>query len=256
MTLLRMSHFLGRGGPGTTRGAPPCGGPRRESIDSPLSRQHKANFAASGHHYTLVSRCCVAMIRRGQRTSRVSDPTGRNIAKGVGRAADPIQAHGVLPGGFHEPHLHAGRAALAVVVAAWARCGRRHCRPALMSDRLHRVWIMFVVLAFCFCQKPAKANDDFSVDDRLDQSIALNGAQRVVVRCFCFKRELREVRGSRDVTLRLSANLSSVGYHGKQEKRTRIPEALMRFRETRDGDAVMLESREYTFIHHVFMLKD
>ena len=35
---------------------PSRGGPRRPWIDSPLSRQHKAHFAASAHHGTFVSR--------------------------------------------------------------------------------------------------------------------------------------------------------------------------------------------------------
>jgi hypothetical protein len=128
-----------------------------------------------------------------------------------------------------------------------------------MPGRLLRPGICFAVLLLVACRPPVIAStreDDFSVGGRLDQVAAVDGVQRIAVRCYCFKRQLREVAGSREVVLRLSANWSSVGYHGRQEKPGHIPEALMRFRETRDGGVLTLESREYTFIHHAFLPSD
>ncbi|MBL8297220.1 MAG: hypothetical protein JNN30_02625 [Rhodanobacteraceae bacterium] len=54
--------------------------------------------------------------------------------------------------------------------------------------------------------------------------------------------------------LEIAATYDSVGYHGKQEKPERIEDTRMRFVTRRDGDALVLESRERSMMHHAFVL--
>jgi hypothetical protein len=96
--------------------------------------------------------------------------------------------------------------------------------------------------------------DDFSVSGRITQDISVQGTRTVVIRCFCPNREVRRDAAAKGMRLRIEGTHSSVGYHGLQEKPTRLDEDLLRFVERWDGESLTIESREYTYIHHAFIL--
>lgn len=100
----------------------------------------------------------------------------------------------------------------------------------------------------------AQTADDISVSGMLEQTVPLDGAKRVVVRCYCPQRATQTAKTADTVVLDIAAIYDSVGYHGVQKKPERIEDAQMRFVATRDGDVLVLESREWRSMHHAFRL--
>ena len=47
---------------------------------------------------------------------------------------------------------------------------------------------------------------------------------------------------------------SSSGYHGPGETPTAVPESMLRFKASESGDALILESREYSYMHNGFLI--
>lgn len=116
---------------------------------------------------------------------------------------------------------------------------------------LHLPLALLALLSAC---APKPANDDFSITGNTVQRVALDGATQVIVRCHCVTRAVRTEAGANAVVLRIAANYSSVGYHGRQNKPTQIDDERMRFAASRDGDALVLESHERTMMHHAFIV--
>jgi hypothetical protein len=56
------------------------------------------------------------------------------------------------------------------------------------------------------------------------------------------------------VELDIEGTHSSQGYHGNQEKPRTVAPELLRFAEHRSDGEVLLESREYTYIHHAYLI--
>lgn len=118
--------------------------------------------------------------------------------------------------------------------------------------------LLFALVAPGVCTRSHAApdNDDFSVTAQSQQQVAVDGVRQVVLRCYCLWRRVVEVDGLPQIEITSKTTYSSVGYHGEQDKPKTISEAAMRFIQRRNGDTLILESRENTFIHHAFLLDD
>jgi hypothetical protein len=99
----------------------------------------------------------------------------------------------------------------------------------------------------------AQTADDISVSGTLEKAVPLDGARRVV-RCYCPQRATQAAKTADTVVLDIAATYASVGCHGSRKKTERIEDAQMRFVATRDGDALVLESRERRSMHRAFRL--
>jgi len=109
---------------------------------------------------------------------------------------------------------------------------------------------MIAALALCL----GGCTDDFSVSAGLRQHIASERADTVVVRCYCPSREVVRSSSVSGVELDVEGTHSSQGYHGEQEKPRTVAPELLRFVERRSDGEILLESREYTSIHHAFLI--
>ncbi len=96
--------------------------------------------------------------------------------------------------------------------------------------------------------------DDFSVSGDYVQRVSAKTVQTVVIRCHCLNRVVTQTPGLDDIQLRISGTHSSVGYHGPQIKPDAIDTELLRFVERRADGTLVLESQEYTYIHHAFII--
>lgn len=97
-------------------------------------------------------------------------------------------------------------------------------------------------------------SDDFSVSGDLHQRVSVADSDVIVVRCYCPNREVIYSSNVSYVELHGVGTHSSKGYHGEQEKPRSVSPELLRFSERRTDGRLILESREYTYIHHAFLV--
>ena len=98
------------------------------------------------------------------------------------------------------------------------------------------------------------SSDDFSVSGSIAQSIPIKTNQTVTIKCFCRNRTIKTNEIGNTLELSVTGTHSSVGYHGEQEKPEFIAEGLLRFVEKQTTGGLTLESREYTYIHHAYII--
>lgn len=125
-----------------------------------------------------------------------------------------------------------------------------------MRPRYLLVLSALVVLGACARPRPVSDNNDFSITAQSQQQVALDGIRQVVLRCYCFRRRVVEVTGLPQIEIASTTTYDSVGYHGQQDKPKTIDDAALHFIERREGDTLILESRERTYMHHAFLLND
>jgi hypothetical protein len=126
----------------------------------------------------------------------------------------------------------------------------------MASAQLSRAEIVLSIacVALCLGGCARTRSDDFSVSRGLRQRVSSERTDTIVIRCYCPRREV--VRSSRvsGVELDVDGTHSSQGYHGDQEKPRTVAPELLRFVERRSDGEILLESREYTYIHHAFLI--
>lgn len=103
---------------------------------------------------------------------------------------------------------------------------------------------------------PVSESDDFSVSGVTTQYISIDNTGPIIIRCYCQKRSITRHSENAKLTLVIAGTHSSVGYHGTQDKPDVIAPQLLRFAERREGNSLILESKEYTYIHHAFIIDD
>jgi len=102
----------------------------------------------------------------------------------------------------------------------------------------------------------AQSSTDFYIRNATVQRIAVPRDQTIVIKCYCPSRKATEDANSTELELRFSGTFSSVGYHGDQKKPSSIPEKFMRFTVTKNGSKLTIESHEFQFIHHLFVIDE
>jgi hypothetical protein len=112
-----------------------------------------------------------------------------------------------------------------------------------------------VILSGCARARSISGLSDFSIDGQLEQRVSAGEAKKVIIRCRCPKRTVFTAAGN-DIVLHIKANYSSVGYHGDQTVPTQIEPGQMGFAQRSKDDALLLDSREQSYIHHLFLLTD
>ena len=98
------------------------------------------------------------------------------------------------------------------------------------------------------------SSDDFAVTGKITQSITIENDLPVVIRCYCENRTINKNPNENILELKITGTHASVGYHGEQEKPEFISPGLLRFVEKRNSEGLILESREYTYIHHAYII--
>jgi hypothetical protein len=119
--------------------------------------------------------------------------------------------------------------------------------------RIAQLTFLFSATCLMGCSVPVRSSD-FLVSSSHTQSVPIAGSRRVVVSCYCPTSSATESSTIDELQLRVAGSYSSVGYHGHQERPRTVPVELMQFKVSEDNDELRLESREFTFIHHRFLL--
>ena len=97
--------------------------------------------------------------------------------------------------------------------------------------------------------------EDFNLDESFTQSVQIEDIDFVQIYCYCSNR-IDIVRDeTENLVLEIEANHSSIGYHGNQEIPDKIPEELLKFSVDKNANSLSLLSKEYTFIHHAFIIE-
>lgn len=109
-------------------------------------------------------------------------------------------------------------------------------------------------LALWACEQQSNTSDFFVRDEHIQQ-VDLADIDKLILRCHCsgaLKFGTTQIDAAQH---NITGTYSSVGYHGDQEKPVSISDQLLAFKETRYGTTLILESQEYTFIHHAFLIE-
>lgn len=97
--------------------------------------------------------------------------------------------------------------------------------------------------------------DDYSIVDSSIQSFPAKGITEIEISCFC-SNDVKIKRTKRgDIKIEIEAKMDSVGYHGKQTKPKGISKTLLNFESYTTDERLELVSKEYTFMHHAFVIK-
>jgi len=97
-------------------------------------------------------------------------------------------------------------------------------------------------------------SDDFSVSGETTQTIKVDEDVSVTIRCFCENRTITRTSSNSEIKLVIMGTHGSGGYHGEQYKPKSIAPGLLKFVEKRANRNLILESREYTYIHHAYII--
>jgi hypothetical protein len=97
-------------------------------------------------------------------------------------------------------------------------------------------------------------SDDFMVTGRRQQRVTLRDASEVVIRRDCPDRQILPSKADGALVIDARGRYGSLGYHGDQDKPRSMPDDLMDFATTREGARVILQSREFAYMHHRHLL--
>lgn len=121
---------------------------------------------------------------------------------------------------------------------------------------MHRLLLITTLpLALSSCALTSKSGgSDFSVKGVASQHIPAGEATILLVRCYCPEIILKRT-DTAFVDVNVEAVYDSVGYHGKQSQPSEIPQAALQFKSHREEQILVLESHEYTHMHHALLVK-
>ena len=115
------------------------------------------------------------------------------------------------------------------------------------------ILLVFIVITTTSCAALI-GSDDFSVSGTTEQTIPIEDKQLVTIRCFCPNISVKRDVFENILSLKITGTHGSGGYHGEQVKPESISENLLRFAEKLSANELVLESHEYTYIHHAFII--
>ena len=90
------------------------------------------------------------------------------------------------------------------------------------------------------------------------QTIDIGDAASVTIRCYCQSHRVENHFESRPLVLDITGTYSIGGYHGSAEDAGAkpIPAKALQFSVSREGSVLLLESPEWEYIHHSFLIDD
>lgn len=97
-------------------------------------------------------------------------------------------------------------------------------------------------------------SSDYSATSSYTQKIDVPVDVPLIVRTYCQDKSIVHTSEAEGVVLHMKATSSSAGYHGFQLKPRKVHVSLMKFNEYEQDGSYILESNEYTYIHHAFIL--
>ncbi len=95
---------------------------------------------------------------------------------------------------------------------------------------------------------------DFSVEDCLTQTVNAENINYLIIECYCDNGVEINKKLTETINIDITGKLESVGYHGIQNKPEEIGEKILFFKTEIKNDTLRLLSKEWTFMHHSFLI--
>ncbi|MCC3859919.1 hypothetical protein [Pseudemcibacter aquimaris] len=119
------------------------------------------------------------------------------------------------------------------------------------------VFFYFILNSFVFSQdERVVASNDFSLSGSITQVINAEDVRNVIIRCYCPNQTIKKNNDDKSLKLIIQATHDSVGYNSYQDIPSEINSNMLRFHERIIEDKIVLESQEFTYIHHAFKIDD
>lgn len=109
--------------------------------------------------------------------------------------------------------------------------------------------ISFGVLLTAYC-----SGQDYSIKESMVQTITAEKINYLIIECYCDSGVWIQEFETNTIEIKITGILSSVGYHGLQEKPPKIGEKTLSFKPVINKDTLRLLSREWTFMHHAYLI--
>ena len=110
------------------------------------------------------------------------------------------------------------------------------------------------IIFLTFLSVTVNAND-YAIIDQTTQKFDVKEIKEVELHCFCSNNIIMKRVDSTMMKLEITAKMGSIGYHGEQTKPKGIASELLEFDSEQDDGVLVLISKEYTFMHHAFIVK-
>ena len=115
---------------------------------------------------------------------------------------------------------------------------------------MKRFLIICIVLIAVSCN-----GQDFTVSESLHQTVAIKNAKYLIIECYCENGVVLKETEEENITIDVAGILQSLGYHGEQTKPTKIGKETLSFKTEVKGDTLKLISKEWTFMHHSYLIE-
>jgi hypothetical protein len=112
---------------------------------------------------------------------------------------------------------------------------------------------IFIIIALFWTISFSAFAKNYSVVEKNTIKYPTKGINSVEINCYCSTNI--SINSGEYFEATIEASLSSLGYHGYQETPSSIGQALMHFVESREGNKLILTSKENTYIHHSFIIE-
>ena len=114
---------------------------------------------------------------------------------------------------------------------------------------MNRLLTILTVLLTTACN-----GQDYSVEDSLTQEVKAEKVNYLIIECYCNNGVEINEKQTETINIDVVGKLESVGYHGDQEKPKVIGEETLSFKTEIENDTLRLVSKEWTFIHHSYLI--
>lgn len=102
---------------------------------------------------------------------------------------------------------------------------------------------------------PACNGHDYSLEGSLTQKVKAEKINYLIIECYCNNGVEITEKQTETITIDVVGELESVGYHGDQEKPKEIGKETLSFKTEIENDTLRLLSKEWSFIHHSFLIE-
>ena len=121
-----------------------------------------------------------------------------------------------------------------------------------MKTITNNLTLMLLTLLSVSCA----SSSDYSVLGENVQNIQTTQKNTVEIECYCSNNIKIQKKNVKEITLNVIGELSSVGYHGAQKAPESVSKSILEFKVIKEGNNILLKSKEYSFMHHAFLIKN
>jgi hypothetical protein len=116
---------------------------------------------------------------------------------------------------------------------------------------MNRLIFILGVLSTTFC-----SGQDYTVEDSMTQTLKADNVKHMIIECYCNNGVDVIETQTTTIKIDIKGKLESIGYHGKQEMPKEIRQETLSFKTEIKNDTLRLVSKEWTHIHHSYLIDE